>query len=229
VDLDLAQQGTYAEDACEIPGTNVLRPDGSRGPAIAWIRVLDVGELGHVRADARAYARARGIEKPTPEDDEYEEGRAIATVRRAFVLRDGEDTPEKRAPRPPYFTEESIQRLHPTTLAFLFRMQLLWQSRCSPLFESVSHTELLVMARKVVESSDERFFISLPLATAASFVRGICVLLLGLPAVKSLLGTPGDSETPSSRSGSESTLSSVSGSDPTNTAPPPATTNEPAR
>lgn len=174
-------KGTFARRRIE------LDVNGTKTPID--VRVLTPQEEADVLAQATAFARTRGVERPDEGDTLFDLGRWIYTAAIACV---DVDSPEN-GPRPFFdggveqiINSKAITRTH---LAYIFEHHELWQDECSPYEKKLNADELLQFAHRIAEG-DIHPFVALPPATRWLLVRGLAVRLVSSLGPRSPYGFP---------------------------------------
>lgn len=159
------------------------------GPTVDLaVRALLEDEYADVLAGALAYAKKKGIEKATEEDEVYERGKMLHTLLIACL------DPESPTEAPAAFFDsiEQISRsevMTPEVIAYLYLQQQAWQDEVNPLLKGVTPVEFFAAMAKMA-GGDMGFFVHSRPGTLWSFMRIMASRLLASPELNSLPFSP---------------------------------------
>lgn len=160
--------------------------------ATCSVRPLLGYEEAKILADARAYAKARGVDDPRDGNPIYELGVWVHTIVHGCV-----DSDDASAPFFDGGADQILDRLDRDRIALLFEQQQTWQDECSPRQRSMSWEEYKATVVALAMSGDDAdipFVLSRPVLRA-SFMRSMAKALVTLADPNSPFGSPFASST----------------------------------
>lgn len=203
-------QGTRARKPIKLPlpGALVNGENGEwEGPtAVLDLRVLRDDELTLILREARAFAKANGLDAPEDGDALYEQGKMLHTLAVCCI---DHDSP-KESPIP-YF-DGGWEQIHtseiltPEIREYLYLQQQMWQDEVNPLLGTLSDSEFLAAAIKTA-GGNQSFFVNSRPGWLWSFTRIMARQLLASRSLSSAYSTfsPQPPETRSSEESSPRT------------------------
>jgi len=169
------------------------------------LRILTGFETAEVLEQARAFAKARGVEDPRPGDGEYQLGLWVYTLLLSCVDPDTANGPGDPEP----FFDSAEQILNSTDLGrdgicYLAEQQELWQDQCSPQALTLTEEQLWEHIAELKGPDGLRFFGQLRPGMRLTLVTFLASRLLSLQIFKSELSCLDESNTTASKSGPKS-------------------------
>lgn len=162
---------------------------------------LLVDQESRILSEARAYAKAKGIDDPKDGQPLYELGKWVHTLVHACV------DPDSPVDNPaPYFDGGVAQIIDPAKgldrdrVALLYKYWEAWQDECSPPPRSMTSAEYYAHVIGCAESEEGAMLPFEPLRPAIqrNFVRTMARQVIELLQLKSHFGSPSADESPSS-------------------------------
>lgn len=147
------------------------------------VRHLMADQEAAILVDARAFAKARGVEDPRPDDPLYLFGMMVSTVLRGFV---DADAPADRLE--PFFdggVDQILQHLDQDRIAYLWAVQGAFQDKCSGRAVALTDAEVLarVHAIAAADPTDPGPFADLRPFQQQQLLRAMAKLILSLSAL----------------------------------------------
>jgi hypothetical protein len=147
------------------------------------VRHLMADQEAAVLVDARAFAKARGVDDPRPDDPLYIFGMMVSTVLRGYVDADASTTMPGQLD--PFFdggVEQVLRHLDQDRIAYLWAAQCAFQDKCSG--RAVALTDVEVLARVHVlaaaDPTDPAPFADLRPFQQQQLMRAMAKLILSL-------------------------------------------------
>jgi hypothetical protein len=169
-----------------------IEPPRTAPATIATVGGVEVGcSVRHLMADqetailvdARAFAKARGVEDPKPDDPLYLVGMMVSTVLRGYV--DG-DAPQGELE--PFFdggVDQVLRHLDQDRIAYLWAAQCAFQDACSGRVVKLTDAEVLARVHGIASAdpNDPAPFADLRPFQQHQLMRAMAKLILSLSAL----------------------------------------------
>ena len=123
--------------------------DDESTPIACLVRPLSGAEETEALAAARAFAKARGIDEPSPADHLYQFGLWVHTI--LIGCRDDDATAG------PYFdsAEQILEHLDRDRIALLYELQQSWQDECSPRAHALAEKDYVASILEIANAGDD--------------------------------------------------------------------------
>lgn len=197
---DIAK-GRKARKTVPFPG--IIAPAEDAPEVVLDLVVLSGSELADVLANARAFAKGKGVDAPKPAEPEYDLGLMVYTL---LVACKDHSSPAE-APTPFFASAaEILDNLDRERIAYLCTLQEIWQQELSPVgTKDLTEEKIWELVVQASEEEDPlRFFEQLPPATLGRCLHFTARRLLNVLRLKSasssLLEASGASESRSEAS-----------------------------
>jgi hypothetical protein len=147
------------------------------------VRHLMAEQEAAILVDARAFAKARGVDDPRPDDPLYLFGMMVSTLLHGFL---DDEAPLDRIE--PFFdggVEQILRHLDQDRIAYLWAVQCAFQDKCSGRAAALTDAEVLarVHAIAAAEQTDPGPFADLRPFQQQQLMRAMAKLILSLSAL----------------------------------------------
>jgi hypothetical protein len=165
------------------------------------VRHLMADQEAAVLVDARAFAKARGVEDPKPDDPLYLFGMMVSTVLRGYL--DADAAPGELDPFFDGGVEQILRHLDQDRIAYLWAAQCAFQDTCSG--RTVALTDVEVLARvhaiAAADPTDAAPFADLRPFQQHQLMRAMAKLTLNLSTLLRKATAPASSPAAASSTG----------------------------